>query len=103
MPSQHGHQRNETVLTSDRLKICFKGRKDTNGEEYYYTTIHVPLHLDLNGAVIHCFPWEDKEMGEIGLDLVFRKFDPEHRQRRLQQHESSGIKRRRLRPNDGGE
>jgi hypothetical protein len=98
-------QRFESVLTTDRLKICFKGREDANGEEYYFTTCFVPVHLDLNSAVIHCFPWEDKETGEYGLDLVFRKYDPDYKQRR-QQSETT-AKRRRFRPSreeqpDGG-
>lgn len=68
----------EGVVSMDKIRIPFIGKKDTKGFDYYYTTTRVPVMLDLSNSVIHLFPYE-KDGGEFGLDLVLRRYDPDKR------------------------
>lgn len=92
----------EAVVSADKVKITLLGSVDRFGDEYYFSTTHVPMNVDLNGTVIHVFPWEDEENGTFGLDIVFRKFDPDRKRKETRPSESTidlNRKRRRtIRP-----
>jgi len=77
----------------DRLKLAFTGRVDANKNDYYYTKTHCPVALDLSNAVIHLFPWENKN-GEFGIEMIFRKYDPDYKD----QQQGNATRRRRVRP-----
>jgi hypothetical protein len=69
----------EAIITMDSIRIPFIGRKDKKGFDYYFTRTHIPMLLDLSDAVIHLFPYDQES--SFGLDFVFRKYDPDYKQR----------------------
>lgn len=59
---------------SQALKLDLICKKDTDGNDYYFTCPNIPASVDLSDSVIFVYPWE-KPDGEAGADLVIKKYD----------------------------
>lgn len=85
----------------DRLKIQLVKRVDKNGDEYFVTTTHVPVLLDLSKSVIHGFDRWDENDELAGIDLIIRHYDPNHKSRNIEDPPNHDGPRRRRRPVGG--
>jgi hypothetical protein len=74
------------------LRLRLLGKTDRNGDDYYFTTTHVPVHIDLSNTVIHVYPDEESEE-KFGAEMVIRHYDP--RSNRQEEGKPSSLKRRR--------
>lgn len=74
------------------IKIRMIGKQDINGEDYYFTTTHVPALIDLSKTVIHFYPDEEEDGTGFGGELVIRHYDP-----RAKSNAISKVNRRRRR------
>lgn len=82
------------------LKIRLIEKKDRNGDDYYFTTTHVPCSIDLSNAVIHFYPDEESE-DKFGGEMVIRHYDP--RTSVNKQDSGKQLRRRRVRRNTSNE
>lgn len=60
----------------NKLEIKMIGKLDSKQNEYYFSTTHVPVLLDLSNSVIHFFFDEDEPGSEkFSGRLVIRHYD----------------------------
>lgn len=68
----------QETIVSQGLKLSMVGRIDKTRErnEYYFTRPNIPVSVDLSKCVVFVHPWEDKEAGSFGAELVFKEYRP---------------------------
>ena len=59
---------------SNGLKLNLVGKKDVNGNEYFFTRPRLPISVDLLNCVIFLHTWEDEDDGKFGAELVFKEY-----------------------------
>lgn len=78
------------------LRLRLLGKTDRNGDDYYFTTTHVPVMIDLSNTVIHIYPDEESE-DKFGAEMVVRHYDPRTSNQRQEERDATLKRRRRSR------
>lgn len=66
------------------LRLRLIGRVDRNGHDYYYTTTHAPVSINLSNSVMLFYPDESEDGTEFGGELVIKHYDSREAQAREQ-------------------